>query len=134
MCSDLQRDLQGGERYQHEIRLSPKKLEELEIRNATQDFYRKKQSKNKYFRQQKMLGREFICEALAKLTPRQRKCIRLYFWQNYSQNQIGRKLGLSRQTGAQHLQSALEVLRRNYNGPLPQPQKMGVLEDKLPAP
>lgn len=47
-----------------------------------------------------------------ELTARQRECVRLYFYDRLTEEQIGRRLGVGKSTVCRHLQKAKARLRR----------------------
>lgn len=47
-----------------------------------------------------------------ELTDRQKECVRLYFYENLTEEQIGRRLGVGKSTVCRHLQKAKARLYR----------------------
>ena len=47
-----------------------------------------------------------------ELTDRQKECVRLYFYENFTEEQIGQRLGVGKSTVCRHLQKAKARLYR----------------------
>lgn len=57
--------------------------------------------------------KESLGLALSELTARQLEVIQLYFWENMTQEQIGKELGVRRDVVTRHLQRAISKLKRS---------------------
>ncbi len=85
----------------------------LSLDNFTGDLYSLRQY-NLHGGNEKEIQRmkRFLEKALhAELTPRQRQCLTLYYFEGLSMTEIGRKLGISTSAVSRHIKRALCCLR-----------------------
>ncbi len=122
-CDRLEAELVRIEKPLLEDLKSPRTFERLSSRYAHDEYFEKiRNSEMELERKEKVAERKKIFQELHQsfeyLTPRQMKCIQLFYWEGLTQRQIASQLGISQPTVAQHIQSAYTIIRKCLNEPL----------------
>lgn len=125
-CPDLNRELRKYEKGPFKGLRSPQGIGRLEEAQAEQRYYIEEYPPTRPSEEPGDLPIELdsgldpelkideLYSAMENLTEKQLQCIRLYYWEELTQNEIAEKLGITRQTVNQHLESAHARLRKEY--------------------
>lgn len=117
ICSDLEQELARIEKPLREVLKTPRQLERISDAITAAEFYRTQFNPEEICESQEEAEEKqrlylAVNNSLDELTPKQKECVLLRYWEDMSPMEIAEELGISRQVVLRRLDSAQKIIKK----------------------